>query len=330
MREINLLYKQQQFKDLVDNDFIIAYENENLSAIIKAPYSSVYRHKFIRLDFEIPRDYPHSPPKVLFKNYDGVRIHPNMYEDGKCCATILNTWGDNIYEKWTSSMGIENILVMFHSFLDNNPYKYEPGGRDDPSYSIYVQYQSWTTCLINYLIRETIPEFKKYIYDYILLNIDQINKDLNELKEMYPTGSYYTRCFEIFDYTINYSKVIDKLQDCYSCIEYNSYFEDDLEYNLFDLKDTNYSCNICYDTFEDVETIELDCGHIFHKECCKLHVKNNNKLCSMCRTDITDDKILLLEINNEEPPEYIINPQTNRRIKVGGKVWKSLINEGVI
>jgi ubiquitin-protein ligase len=147
LNEIKRLFIQQNNKDLLDNDYLIHFDDTNINkvqTIIKAPQDSVYRHKFIRLDFEIPDNYPYSPPKVTFVNFDGVRIHPNMYEDGKCCSTILNTWpSDN--EKWTSSMGIETVLLAFISFLDYNPYTFEPGGRDDSTYTDFVLYQSWKT-----------------------------------------------------------------------------------------------------------------------------------------------------------------------------------------
>ena len=73
-----------------------------------------------------------------------------MYEDGKCCLTILNTWPSE-KEKWESTMGIETILLAFLSLLDHHPYIYEPGGRDDTSYSDYVLFQTFTSCLIRYI-----------------------------------------------------------------------------------------------------------------------------------------------------------------------------------
>ena len=51
----------------------------------------------------------------------------------------------------------------FISFLDNNPYMHEPGGRDNPSYTCYVEFQSWSTCLIKYLENETIELFYNFI-----------------------------------------------------------------------------------------------------------------------------------------------------------------------
>ena len=184
LKEVRQLYIQQSQRELLDNDYLISYNETNMNrlhAIIRGPNDSVYRHKFVRLDFKIPDNYPHSPPEVSFINYDGVRIHPNMYESGKCCATILNTWGDSKFEKWTSSMGIETILITFHSFLDNNPYMYEPGGRDDQSYTDYVLYQSWISCLIRYLQNERIELFSNFIHNYMLTNIDGIFNDLYNL-----------------------------------------------------------------------------------------------------------------------------------------------------
>jgi ubiquitin-protein ligase len=248
-KEIRQLYIQQSQRDLHTNDYLIYYDETDvnkLHAIIRGPTDSVYRHKFIRLDLMIPDNYPHSPPEVIFINYDGVRIHPNMYENGKCCATILNTWGNDKFEKWTSSMGIETILLTFHSFLDNNPYTYEPGGGDDPSYTVYVQHQSWTSCLIRYLQNEQIELFTEFMHNYLLLNIDSIFSDLHELSEIYPSGYYQTRCFEIETFVINYQKISSILEYYYNYIE----FRESHDISSFDdFINMDYDCCICYDTF---------------------------------------------------------------------------------
>ena len=86
LKELSDLEKKQNSTSLLDNDYLIYYDDNNLNkiyAIIKAPYESVYRHKFIRLNISIPENYPHSPPKVTFVNHDSVRIHPTMYQDGQ-------------------------------------------------------------------------------------------------------------------------------------------------------------------------------------------------------------------------------------------------------
>ena len=333
-KEIKSLYLQQSQRPLLENDYLVYQDESNvnfLHTIIKAPYDSVYRHKFIRLDFEIPDNYPHSPPKVTFVNHDGVRIHPNMYQDGKCCSTILNTWPSE-NEKWTSSMGIETILLTFHSFLDNNPYTYEPGGRDDPSYTNYVKYQY-----------EKIDAFKEYMYNYLLLNIDTIFTELSQLNEMYPRGYYNTKCFEIENYIIDYKMISEKLQDHYNYIYFtenngNSDVDEDEEFTFQMFLNKDFACSICFDTNtntnenenEDQDVVTLECKHKFHKTCLKTHVETNNKICPMCRKNIKD------EITEEEREsewiinQWIINPLTKRRVKIGSRTFKYLKENNVI
>lgn len=340
IKELRALFVQQNQKPLLQNDYLIYFDDENLNtieAVIKAPSDSVYKHKFIRLQFKIPDNYPHSPPEVYFINHDGVRIHPNMYENGKCCSTILNTWGDSKFEKWTSSMGIETILLTFHSFLDNNPYTYEPGGRDDDSYTVYVQYQSWYACLIRYLQYEKIELFIQFIHNYLLLHVDQVINDLTVLKETYPFGSYHSRCFEIDNYIINYDAVIGAMLHYYNYIVYteNVATHDDQVMTYQEFIDKDYACSICYDTQTDEHrTISLSCGHSFHGDCLNVHVQNNNNVCPMCRNEISNDEMTRLQrhlsVNTAQQGLWIINPLTKRRVKVGSRTYQYLKDNNII
>lgn len=334
LKELLKLTNEQNKKILLDNDYLISFDESNynkVSAIIKGPIDSVYRHKFIRLNFDIPSDYPHSPPKVIFVNNDNVRIHPNMYEDGKCCSTILNTWpSDN--EKWTSSMGIETILLAFSSFLDNNPYTYEPGGRDDFSYTQYVMYQSWKSCLLNYV--NVKPEiFLTFINNYLLVHLDDIFEELYNLQALFPYNVEYTKCFEINNYVVNYGEIISKLDNHYSYIDYKENYEiedKDLDYETFVDKIGDYKCNICFDShLEDIPFIKLNCNHSFHIKCMSLHIKNNGDVCSMCRTVISEEISESLKLITQKD-EWVINPNTKRKIKIGSKTYNKLILDGIV
>lgn len=331
-KELRKLISEQNSKPLLDNDYLVAFNENNINkvySIIKCPYDSVYRHKFIKLNFDIPEDYPHSPPKVTFVNYDGVRIHPNMYEDGKCCSTILNTWpSDN--EKWTSSMGIETILLTFHSFLDNNPYTFEPGGRDDPSYTEFVLFQSWKTCLLHYILDYSQPEiFSTFIHNYLMTNVNEIFNDLISLMEQYPYGARYTPCFEIDNYIINYEYIINRLEQHYQYIDYKDNYDDTIDYNTF--ANMEYKCNICFDSNEYENHITLNCGHTFHTECIHQHINNNGNICSLCRTSITDENVKTIQnICYKKQEQWVINPETRRRVKVGSRTYNRLIDEGII
>lgn len=350
-KELYVYFKNQSTKPLLDNDYIISYEsgmtgmtsvsnNNNMivKCLIKSPSESVYKHKFLRLNMEIPEDYPHSPPKVFLVNYDGIRIHPNMYENGKCCATILNTWGDDKYEKWTSSMNIETIIITFQSFLDNNPYKHEPGGRDSKSYTDFVKYQSWITCLIRYLENEDDEFFLKYIYEYIHVNYSHMINDLNVLIDLYPYNYYYTECFEIENYIINYEAIKYTLTQYYQYIQYikeldliNGTSSAEIEtFNDFINTECNYNCCICYDTHDINHTKEetnefciilKDCNHSFHKKCLIDHVEKNGSICSLCRKELNKSDVLDLK------DKYITNSVTGKRIRIGGRVYQRILKQ---
>lgn len=331
-KEVHSLIKQQQSK--TDNDYIVNLDEDNINTvrvIIRAPFDSVYRHKFIRLDMTILEDYPHSPPKVTFINYDGVRIHPNMYEDGRCCASILNTWGDCKYEKWTSSMGIETIIQTFYSFLDNNPYTHEPGGRDDETYTVYVLHQSWYTCLLRYLQNETIDVFKEFIFSYMLKHIDDIFDDLEFLNSAYTPSIYYTSCFETGYYRVDYRRIRDYLLYYYDSFDVdivdNSYNNEIENSHNSQQNDQTFNCDICYNTKLDRVHVQvkLECAHTFHKECILTHIKSNGQLCPMCRQDISDSKY-----NELSELDWIINPQTKRKVKIGSRTYKYLKDNGII
>lgn len=315
MHEVNRLMKEQMNKDILDNDYLIElneYDTSIVKAIIKAPRESVYKHTFIRLNFKIPDNYPHSPPEVTFVNHDSVRIHPNMYEDGKCCSTILNTWpSDN--EKWTSSMGIETILLAFMSFLDYHPYTHEPGGRDDPSYTIYVRYQSFKTCLIRYIQYETSSLFLNFISRYLSKFKDEIFNDIRILEWEVPFDFYYTPCFEIERYYLDYSQIRDLLSSYIIYLTFENTDYDDIDYDQDPNQDEpKFSCEICFDTSnrqggEIIDPIlELECHHLFHESCLKHHITENGEICPICRKSSTN---------------WVINPVTKRRIKRDSRTY---------
>lgn len=311
----NLQNQQYSKQNLLDNDYLIFPDDQDMNivyTIIKAPEDSVYRHKFIRLDFKMPQNYPFEPPVVTFINYDGVRIHPNMYEDGKCCLTILNTWPSE-KEKWESTMGIETILLAFLSFLDNTPYVHEPGGRDDNTYTGYVIHQTYKSCLLRYIQFEKISLFRKFIFSYLMVNIDYIFNDLRYLSTNYDNVKFfYTSCFEIYNYTINYDKTIQDLSYYYNYLDYDDENDDyDLEDFDTDL-DLNNLCTICLEELRE-NKMKLECNHFFHKTCITKHLKIQNH-CPVCRKDNV----------------WMINPLTKRRIKFGSRTHKRLIEEKVL
>ncbi|KAL5758893.1 hypothetical protein ACOSP7_021504 [Xanthoceras sorbifolium] len=67
--------------------------------------------------------------QLVYYHSGGLRINPNLYECGKVCPSLLNTWSNNKNEKWIPSMSTKlQVLVSIQALiLVQKPYFNEPG-----------------------------------------------------------------------------------------------------------------------------------------------------------------------------------------------------------
>jgi hypothetical protein len=176
----------------------------------------------------------------------------------------------------------------------------------------------------------------------MMVYVEDIFNDLTDLMEEYPYGPSFTRCFEIDNYIINYDNLIYILEQYYQYIDYReNYLQEgeNIDYDTFINKD--YMCNICFDTNETNTTetydniINLSCKHSFHMKCIDTHINNNGTICSLCRSDINTDDLKQIKDNcntslKRTLEDWIINPETKRRVKVGSRTYQRLLDEGII
>lgn len=110
--------KERKELEKENPDYFVVFKDDDLltfDAYVVGPEDSLYRHKLVKLHFDIPREYPMKPPVVKFIQHTGDRIHPNLYVDGKVCLSILGTWQG---EPWAYSMTVSLLpgqLIDFHS-----------------------------------------------------------------------------------------------------------------------------------------------------------------------------------------------------------------------
>jgi len=72
-----------------------------------------------------PDDYPISPPRVKIMTGIGrCRLNPNLYQNGKVCLSILNTWSG---PGWQPVHSVASVLVSIQSLMNDRPYHNEPG-----------------------------------------------------------------------------------------------------------------------------------------------------------------------------------------------------------
>lgn len=93
---------------------------------------------------EFPRDYPNMPPKMRFVS---KIYHPNVYEDGRVCISILHPPGDDEFgyekssERWLPVHTVETILLSVISMLaspnDQSPANLEAAKDFRDNYEIF-------------------------------------------------------------------------------------------------------------------------------------------------------------------------------------------------
>ena len=138
----NIYYKHHETNILTGYALIIGNSN--------TPYQ--YGNYLFKLIF--PDNYPFSPPKVIFLTNDSkYRYHPNLYKNGTCCLSILNTWEG---EQWTSCQTILSVLLTISSILQNNPLVLEPGVKlshpDVNRYNDIITYKNLDFCVKDIVI----------------------------------------------------------------------------------------------------------------------------------------------------------------------------------
>eukprot|EP01102_Stenamoeba_stenopodia_P008680 TRINITY_DN2525_c0_g1_i3.p1 TRINITY_DN2525_c0_g1~~TRINITY_DN2525_c0_g1_i3.p1 ORF type:complete len:269 (-),score=57.69 TRINITY_DN2525_c0_g1_i3:254-1060(-) len=99
---------------------------------LEGPKDSPYEGGIFQLLMEFPDDYPMSPPTLKFTS---SFWHPNVYEDGKVCISILHPPGDDPMsgelpqERWLPTQSVATIMLSVISML-NDPNISSPANVD--------------------------------------------------------------------------------------------------------------------------------------------------------------------------------------------------------
>jgi ubiquitin-protein ligase len=218
MNDVNELRKEP-----IDGVGIYQCEDnlKHIYVVIAGPKDSAYQDGLYFFEFYFPDDYPHNPPKGKFLNWQNsiVRMHPNMYIDGKLCFSFLGTWEG---PSWTSAMSLTTIILGIQSIMDDNPLKNEPGyekncdSAEHNKYKRVVQYYNYRDFIAKslesiYKSGEIIKEhnsyvsyFRQFIIDYYLKNRLVITSQLEKLLDLYPTRTNLSTAYQSTTAVLNY------------------------------------------------------------------------------------------------------------------------------
>lgn len=112
---------------LVNEDNLMEWE-----VALFGPPDTLYEGGYFKAHVKFPADYPYSPPSIRFL----TKVwHPNVYENGDLCISILHPpiddpqSGELPCERWNPTQNVRTILLSVISLL-NEPNTFSPANVD--------------------------------------------------------------------------------------------------------------------------------------------------------------------------------------------------------
>ena len=149
----------------------------NAKVLIIGPEDTIYFGGLYFFNIEFPINYPNIPPIITYRTSSNIRIHPNIYINGKVCLSVLGTWKG---PPWTASMDISSILLSLQSLLNNSPLTNEPGfekytGHISTDYKTIVEYEN----IKSHFFQHTLNIPQEFLLFQNIINKNYIdNKEL--------------------------------------------------------------------------------------------------------------------------------------------------------
>jgi len=122
-------------KDPIEGVLIELQDDENMfdwDVGVFGPPKTLYEGGYFKAKIKFPQDYPYSPPSFKFLT---KMWHPNIYETGDVCISILHPpvddpqSGELPQERWNPTQNVRTIMLSVISML-NEPNTSSPANVD--------------------------------------------------------------------------------------------------------------------------------------------------------------------------------------------------------
>lgn len=174
-----------------------------MKVLITGPADTPYANGCFEFDVYFPPEYPNTPMlmNLTTTGRKSVRFNPNLYNCGKICLSILNTWSGTPEEQWNpKTSSLQQVVVSIQSLIMvPDPYFNEPGwapSRGTPNgkhASLQYNHNLYPACVQWAMvdqIRNSSPCFKEVIHKHFWFKRNEICQQIEKwLKETKQNGS---------------------------------------------------------------------------------------------------------------------------------------------
>lgn len=217
--------------DIADDpipDVIVHMDEANIQEVIViliGPEGTPYDGGVFPFTVRFTNRYPADPPKVLFLSpNEKIRFHPNLYETGKVCLSILGTWTG---PEWTSVMNLRSLILSLQSIMSENPLRNEPGfetesilGRRNKNFNSFIQYVTVKYAIVetlNHFYRLKDAELREKVLDYVKHNTNRyehICQSVSQFSADSGDDGYLLRTMYGMKINIDVSGLLESLRSC--------------------------------------------------------------------------------------------------------------------
>lgn len=223
-------------KNLPDMIYVRVYEDrmDLLRAVILGASGSPYQDGLFFFDIYLPPDYPQAPPAVYYHSH-GLKLNPNLYETGKVCLSLLNTWtgrGNEIWDPKISSIlqvliSLQGLVLNARPYFNEAGYDKQIGTAEGEKNSLAYNENSFLlTCkLMLYLLHRPPQHFEGFVKDhfrrcrhFILAACDAYMKgaEVGSLSEVPSSSCSVPENNSSVGFRLMLAKVIPKLQSAFN------------------------------------------------------------------------------------------------------------------
>jgi len=185
----------------IDDECIVC-----MQALITGPKDTPYDSGCLIFDILIPNNYPFAPPKVLLKNNGGMRMNPNLYNNGKVCLSLLGTWNTGGKDEgWIPKLStikqvgisIQSLILIEQPFFNEPSYERDintsRGNLKSLDYNMNIRYYT-----MKELIYETFKKHNKTAFSNVITKHFILKKEyiLNNCQEWVNEAIEYDKKYK--------------------------------------------------------------------------------------------------------------------------------------